>query len=333
MIAAVSMKTTPFIGASFKSNQFQRSYSIPQATAFHSQSFTRNPTQTLPNVSNLTNAGSLNRMNSISKTNNSMSPNYNPVNDVSPFPSFNRNNTSISNCSKGRQFSVKIKFTPEEDQKLLQLVQEHGSKDWIKISQLIGTRNPRQCRERFKNYINPELRKDNWTKEEDDLLLQKYSVFGGKWNKISKYFVNRSDNHLRNRWMMLARHQAKGGDLCQYESSSVESPVASSSPVGQSITFNSISQSFTERNFAQSGNQIQSGKSDPNPAACDVNAQEKRIQEQAVVVQQEKGLSSGVEELSPAASWLDGGAFDLLGVMGQAYDIFGYDQSDAWTIF
>lgn len=104
---------------------------------------------------------------------------------------------------------VKVKFTPEEDAHLLQLVQQFGAKDWIKISSLIGTRNPRQCRERFKNYLNPELRRDQWTREEDDLLEQKYKEFGAKWNKIAKFFVNRSDNALRNRWMMIARHRAK----------------------------------------------------------------------------------------------------------------------------
>ena len=104
---------------------------------------------------------------------------------------------------------IKIKFTAEEDAALLKLVQQFGAKDWIKISSLIGTRNPRQCRERFKNYLNPELRKDQWTKEEDELLERKFKEYGAKWNKISKFFVNRSDNALRNRWMMIARHRAK----------------------------------------------------------------------------------------------------------------------------
>lgn len=104
---------------------------------------------------------------------------------------------------------IRVKFTPEEDETLLKLVQQFGAKDWIKISSLIGTRNPRQCRERFKNYLNPELRKDQWTPEEDKLLEQKFKEFGAKWNKISKFFVHRSDNALRNRWMMIARHRAK----------------------------------------------------------------------------------------------------------------------------
>jgi hypothetical protein len=72
------------------------------------------------------------------------------------------------------------------------------------------TRNPRQCRERFKNYLDPELNREPWTEEEDSLLEEKYREFGAKWNKIGQFFLNRSDNSLRNRWMMIDRRRANG---------------------------------------------------------------------------------------------------------------------------
>jgi hypothetical protein len=111
--------------------------------------------------------------------------------------------------NQDKSVPMKIKFSPEEDAKLLDLVQRYGAKDWMKIANLMETRNARQCRERFKNYLNPDLRKDPWTREEDEILDQRYMEYGAKWNKISKFFVNRSDNAIRNRWMMMARHRAK----------------------------------------------------------------------------------------------------------------------------
>ena len=110
---------------------------------------------------------------------------------------------------KEKKVPMKIKFTPEEDAKLISFVKEIGTKNWIRISQLMGTRNPRQCRERWCNYINPELRKDPWTEEEDKILEEKYAEFGPKWNKLAKFFNNRGDNNIRNRWMMISRHKAK----------------------------------------------------------------------------------------------------------------------------
>jgi hypothetical protein len=107
---------------------------------------------------------------------------------------------------------TKVKFTPTEDARLLDLVQQLGTQDWAAISSMMQTRNPRQCRERYKNYLNPELRNDSWTTEEDTLLESKCDELGPKWSRIARFFQNRSDNALRNRWMMLNRHRSKDLD-------------------------------------------------------------------------------------------------------------------------
>jgi hypothetical protein len=104
---------------------------------------------------------------------------------------------------------LKNKFTADEDRMLLELVRRLGDKDWINVSLAMGVRNARQCRERYNNYLNPELRKDDWTPAEDEILERKYSQLGPKWNTIGKFFLNRSDNALRNRWMVLDRRHAR----------------------------------------------------------------------------------------------------------------------------
>lgn len=109
-----------------------------------------------------------------------------------------------------KKTSLKMKFTPEEDAKLAKLVAMHGSKDWSKIAMHMGTRNSRQCRERWNNYVNPALRTEPWTDEEDRILQEKYNEYGARWNKIAKFFKNRGDNNIRNRYMMIKRRQMKG---------------------------------------------------------------------------------------------------------------------------
>ena len=127
-----------------------------------------------------------------------------------------------------RQRNVKFKFTPEEDERLKMLVMRHGTNSWNIVSQFMGNRNPRQCRERWKNYVDPELRSDPWTPEEDDLLLKKYRELGPRWNKIAKYFVRRSDNSLRNRWqLMLRKHNRLSQQMPRIEpggATSVDEP-------------------------------------------------------------------------------------------------------------
>jgi len=103
----------------------------------------------------------------------------------------------------------KQKFSQEEDQLLTSLVQKYGTDDWIKVSEEMENRNPRQCRERWNNYVNPSLQNDQWTYEEDCLLVSKYAEYGSHWNKVSKFFPKRSDNAVRNRWHTLLRRSAK----------------------------------------------------------------------------------------------------------------------------
>jgi hypothetical protein len=60
----------------------------------------------------------------------------------------------------------------------------------------MGSRNTRQCRERWRHYLNRELRKDGWTPEEDQLLEQLFSQVDPKWNTIGQHFNSRSDMAL-----------------------------------------------------------------------------------------------------------------------------------------
>jgi hypothetical protein len=132
-----------------------------------------------------------------------------------------------------------VKFTAEEDEKLLSIVKEHGSRDWVFVALLHGTRNPRQCRERYANYLAPSLRHDGWTVEEDALLLQKYSEYGPKWNKIARVFTNRSDNALRNRWQLMNRRQLRSSpQFCPV----IPSPDSQSAPSQPKDNHNDSSQ-------------------------------------------------------------------------------------------
>jgi hypothetical protein len=86
----------------------------------------------------------------------------------------------------------KCKFTPEEDEKLKQLVAIHGENEWATIAHEMGNRNSRQCRERWRNYMNPRLSNESWTPESDKILMERYAAIGPHWNMIAQAFPNRS---------------------------------------------------------------------------------------------------------------------------------------------
>ncbi|EAY14200.1 Myb-like DNA-binding domain containing protein [Trichomonas vaginalis G3] len=108
-----------------------------------------------------------------------------------------------------RAYVPKIKFTLEEDERLTEIIERIGTKSWRLISLEMKNRTPRQCRERWINYISPQLRNDPWTEEEDKLLDEKCLEFGSRWHKISEFFNNRSGNAIRNRFKLRQRHELR----------------------------------------------------------------------------------------------------------------------------
>lgn len=118
--------------------------------------------------------------------------------------------------------SSRRNFTKEEDARLSYLVQMFGTKDWNLISNMMPFRNARQCKDRFKNYLSPQINLKPWTKEEDLLLIQKVKELGPKWVQISQYFEGRSDNNLKNRWYTHLKQKFEESNKIENKKSIIE---------------------------------------------------------------------------------------------------------------
>jgi hypothetical protein len=101
------------------------------------------------------------------------------------------------------------KFTASDDVMLRSLVESFGHNDWYAISLRMPGRTARQCKERWMNYLSPTLNTAAWTAEEDQLLLEKQRELGSKWAQIAKFFPNRTDGMVKNRFNRLERRQAR----------------------------------------------------------------------------------------------------------------------------
>ena len=87
----------------------------------------------------------------------------------------------------------RIPWTAEEDATILRAMQT-GVRKWSDVAQLLPGRNRKQCRERWYNQINPDIRKGDWTAEEDALLESLHVVYGNKWSEIAKRVEGRYEN-------------------------------------------------------------------------------------------------------------------------------------------
>lgn len=103
--------------------------------------------------------------------------------------------------------TIRKKFTESEDKLLQILAHIYGSKNWNAISIHMPGRTARQCRDRYCNYLMPGLFAGEWTVEEDNLIREKYAIYGPQWSKISHFFVGRSPNSIKNRWKYYASNE------------------------------------------------------------------------------------------------------------------------------
>ncbi|CAG8441594.1 7253_t:CDS:10, partial [Scutellospora calospora] len=87
------------------------------------------------------------------------------------------------------------RWKKEEDEALRNAVSIYGAGNWVKVQQYVLGRTDVQCRERWMNVLNPSIKKDSWTSEEDAKLLELARSIGvGKWAKISAFMDGRTDN-------------------------------------------------------------------------------------------------------------------------------------------
>lgn len=94
-------------------------------------------------------------------------------------------------------------FTPDEDIKLIRIIGDAKTINWVNVSKRMKNRTPRQCRERYKNYLFPKVKTSEFTPEEDQKILEMYSEFGNKWTMMAKNIKGRTPNSIRLRFLSL----------------------------------------------------------------------------------------------------------------------------------
>jgi hypothetical protein len=95
---------------------------------------------------------------------------------------------------------VKGSWSREEDEAVVRFVHENGTKEWTKLAAMLPGRIGKQCRERWRNHLDPDVNRDPWTDEEDQILMEMHEKIGSKWVKIAEFLPHRSDNAIKNRW-------------------------------------------------------------------------------------------------------------------------------------
>ncbi|KAG1695541.1 snRNA-activating protein complex subunit 4 [Nymphon striatum] len=94
-----------------------------------------------------------------------------------------------------------------DDLTLAAAVKMYGKK-WKSISKFLKTRSSQQCRDRYVRSVDPDLKFESWTVDEDDRLIRVVQTNGEKsWKMMCKYFPGRKPHQLRQRYFQIKAHK------------------------------------------------------------------------------------------------------------------------------
>ncbi|KAK4712433.1 hypothetical protein R3W88_006946 [Solanum pinnatisectum] len=92
-------------------------------------------------------------------------------------------------------------WTPEEDQKLLAYIEEHGHGSWRALPAKAGLqRCGKSCRLRWTNYLRPDIKRGKFTLQEEQTIIQLHALLGNRWSAIATHLPKRTDNEIKNYW-------------------------------------------------------------------------------------------------------------------------------------
>ncbi|XP_059282104.1 transcription factor MYB58 [Lycium ferocissimum] len=92
-------------------------------------------------------------------------------------------------------------WSSEEDLRLITFIQKHGHQNWRSLPKQAGLlRCGKSCRLRWINYLRPDVKRGNFTPQEEDTIIKLHQSFGNKWSKIASHLPGRTDNEIKNVW-------------------------------------------------------------------------------------------------------------------------------------
>ncbi|KAF5728192.1 hypothetical protein HS088_TW21G00337 [Tripterygium wilfordii] len=92
-------------------------------------------------------------------------------------------------------------WSPGEDLRLIAYLQSNGHSNWRTLPKKAGLqRCGKSCRLRWINYLRPDVKRGNFSKEEEDTIMRLHETMGNKWSAIASHLPGRTDNEIKNVW-------------------------------------------------------------------------------------------------------------------------------------
>ncbi|KAG5951432.1 Pre-mRNA-splicing factor cef1 [Claviceps sorghi] len=93
-------------------------------------------------------------------------------------------------------------WTNIEDEILKASVSKYGLNQWARVSSLLARKTPKQCKARWNEWLDPSIKKIEWSKDEDEKLLHLAKIMPTQWRTIAP-IVGRTANQCLERYQKL----------------------------------------------------------------------------------------------------------------------------------
>lgn len=93
-------------------------------------------------------------------------------------------------------------WTNVEDEILKAAIAKYGLNQWSRVSSLLTRKNAKQCKLRWQEWLDPRIKKLDWSPEEDKRLLNLAKLRPNQWSSIS-LLLNRTANQCIERYQEL----------------------------------------------------------------------------------------------------------------------------------
>ncbi|QDZ21389.1 cell division cycle 5-like protein [Chloropicon primus] len=97
-----------------------------------------------------------------------------------------------------------------EDEILKAAVMKYGKHQWARVSSFLVRKSAKQCKARWHEWLDPSIKKTDWTREEDEKLLHLAKLMPTQWRTIAP-IVGRTSTQCLERYEQLLDQAANGG--------------------------------------------------------------------------------------------------------------------------
>jgi pre-mRNA-splicing factor CDC5/CEF1 len=103
-------------------------------------------------------------------------------------------------------------WTNIEDEILKASVSKYGLNQWARVSSLLARKTPKQCKARWSEWLDPGIRKIEWSKEEDEKLLHLAKLMPTQWRTIAPIVGRTATQCLERYQKLLDEAEAREND-------------------------------------------------------------------------------------------------------------------------